>query len=1269
MDSDSNNDKSRLRTDASESNAGQDSEPSSDPSVTDDEGRNEIGQEVVASNGDAGLSGPEGAKEKRNDAAPSNVGVPDTSEATEGEALTASSMATGDGRNEDEGETSASGVDDDLLEAGFRDNDAPNSKSDGASAVPDKEQSSAFRAAGERASDRAEETGPTSNGQDGRLDAEIGGHVQRRLRDAMDDNLSFDDVGEGRFKHRGDDGADGRGGGASTATTDGSSGDGDSEGRTSRWRFGWIALSRGAWILLLSFSWMLSSGGFYLLVSGWPVDRPVIMENLPIIDQLGYRLTVEDVNRLKNVPVDERIVKAIQTPGAGHDLTIYESDEEVFKERLIAALDTAQGDGVVRWIPGLAEALSGLSPGTTRDVENAQHRAAQAALSRLCRTLGLSSDDYDSACLVSAVDVASLQGRGDAIAGFDRLRFQAILVALATGQVAWSDFGLFGRILFAMFCAAIAAVLIGYMSWELGRPRANRAQTVLAFLLLLLGMFFSAMSGFVVIWTMLNDQQMVGTRTALMSSQFISSSDGMKQFYKPKFDALKADYVRQDQLQRDLNDLQKVLLETPKKLREPKNLYDKLNCLLRRIDTGKRTAKWNKDSVLYCYGNYQDKLSAEILGHGKVPGFGPEAIRSVRDVAADIYQQVREICRDQRAYALPLNDIPIDCEGPEGTPYWVESEDAYAYKACVRPREIKDGVPVCWDSPNTSWVSGTFRKELNLESLRPYIDFVAQEAATALASIDRKQAQFHAYPRDARAWIEDFEEQFSSHYQAIKQSELDWPAKFTKLAALSERLALALGGNGIHTYAVEIPEPKLLHTVVRAHFFARLPWLQAYRIEDRFRDVSVLHVPEGSNAAQLLAKIEESDDTVATSRQAVVDALENSMQRRLDPFVRVQLLGIAGCGIECESRLKLLEREEPELAGKLRSLPVELLASEDVTTIESELFAVNNEGFDTRERDLVEGFVRPLTGSFNTEGMALVLAMVADLLSVMLGVYFGLRVDSRDRARKFWNAIRRRWPKTEEHKQWKLEAKRHEAQRVDSEREIVARQRWRDVMRQWEANFADNLLDFIKVKRERWVEDVESRACVLMQRVDNAIQQDVVLMSTGISGKNIDALADSALRIGEMYKDISSNSIEVQESFLREVENLHKTVVEIEAIRHQYEEYQVQMQLLVENLAAARTRTELAATLTKIEALEQASADVKDEVSRYVDQSLQNFRSVLHNIEHIDRMDVYHRLPQEERGRYQHLKREMERATSTVNGLIDDFLDGGRGKRGGGGSH
>nr|VFJ96205.1 MAG: hypothetical protein BECKH772A_GA0070896_101009 [Candidatus Kentron sp. H]VFJ96992.1 MAG: hypothetical protein BECKH772B_GA0070898_101029 [Candidatus Kentron sp. H]VFK02663.1 MAG: hypothetical protein BECKH772C_GA0070978_100989 [Candidatus Kentron sp. H] len=234
--------------------------------------------------------------------------------------------------------------------------------------------------------------------------------------------------------------------------------------------------------------------------------------------------------------------------------------------------------------------------------------------------------------------------------------------------------------------------------------------------------------------------------------------------------------------------------------------------------------------------------------------------------------------------------------------------------------------------------------------------------------------------------------------------------------------------------------------------------------------------------------------------------------------------------------------------------------------------------------------------------------------------------------------------------------KRERAERRARHEEFEIRKQLEEVQRSFFKNFMERCNDFDRKKQERWQERLETDAASINEGADSSITQDLVLMATGIPGAEMKSLGEVALKFGDVYRDITKGSEELHKAFRDEVDTLHKTLIEIEAIREQYRNHKGEIKLMVANLTATRTQAELVATMTKIESLKQSSKEAEEEAKRYVNQSLKSFQSLLRNIEHFDRTDVYQRLSEKERNTYKDLAANLRENASGLSKRVDEYL-------------
>nr|VFK34867.1 MAG: hypothetical protein BECKMB1821I_GA0114274_10881 [Candidatus Kentron sp. MB]VFK77010.1 MAG: hypothetical protein BECKMB1821H_GA0114242_10901 [Candidatus Kentron sp. MB] len=800
-----------------------------------------------------------------------------------------------------------------------------------------------------------------------------------------------------------------------------------------------------------------------------------------------------------------------------------------------------------------------------------------------------------------------------------------------------------GKLVLAMFFAALGSFLVWAMSRSTARIDLGPGRRLLSAMLLLVGLFISGMSGFVVIWSYNNHDQLRQDYQEGVEHRFNIAVERVKDHYAPLFDKEKQKILQGQNRQNQIASLSQEQGGFEEEIETHTNDFEKFSKFLRAIRDNFYNRTWVQGQVDKIYGKDRNPMLSHLLGEtGAAWGFGPKTTEFAGSMAMGWARELHRLCKR-------LSLTTQELEQALGT-------NNLASKPCPRKdeelkREFKSRSLIN-GKPNHVWLNGAFVDDLEDRFIGPLLKDTKNRLSRFSDSVKLGKQSKSGDSSDKSKWV-NFDTMFESRIAPIrthaKQDPPDFPAAFQALQRLSEELSDQLSEEGGAAYPVSAPTPQRLHTVVRERFFAM--WFgSAHYVPGRYLNEQHLG-PDSSGSTQSDSKtlsrvIEAVNEMTHFSREGFVTALEDQLQKRLPAYQRAQLLGVADCGRECGRRIAALRENNQDLAGDLKTLGLEYLATASAGDIEGKLVIEMGVDLDDRERDLLQGFIHERTAKLNNEWFAYGLASLADLLAIALGIFAVL--SKRGPAK--WHKRLLAWvPGTKADYQRKREQDREK-------RERDFQQRWERVQRFSRAYFMERIEDFDRKKQERWEEMLKTGEGGIDARADASIDQDLILMATGIPGVEMESMTNAAINLGKVYQGIAEDSGNMRKAFRDEVDTLHKTMIEIEAIREQYLNHKEEMKLMVSNLAAARTQAELAATLAKISKLKQSSEEAQTEVRCYVDQSLNNFRSLLTNIEHFDQTDFYHRLSQRERDTYRAFAAKLRENASGLSNLVDEYL-------------
>nr|VFJ44101.1 MAG: hypothetical protein BECKFM1743A_GA0114220_100146 [Candidatus Kentron sp. FM]VFJ44525.1 MAG: hypothetical protein BECKFM1743C_GA0114222_100128 [Candidatus Kentron sp. FM]VFK05986.1 MAG: hypothetical protein BECKFM1743B_GA0114221_1000812 [Candidatus Kentron sp. FM] len=822
------------------------------------------------------------------------------------------------------------------------------------------------------------------------------------------------------------------------------------------------------------------------------------------------------------------------------------------------------------------------------------------------------------------------------------------------------------QLILAMFFAFLGAFLVGRMSRSMVRRELGPGTRLISILLLGIGLLLSGMSGFVVIWSFNNHEALLAKHQARLDRRLDAAIEDVKEYYADRFKGEngKSKKLRQEQdRQGQIESFSNKADEFQKRIDE----YDSENGefkrslrFLRAIGSD-HSQTWIRGRIEEFYGNpdHRNPMLCHLLGEcgAGEPGFGRETTVLIGKMAEESVVNLHGLCEE-----IASNIRDLRAGEPDSKPCARINEDLKDLKEEFNAKSLSMS-----KQPNHDWLTGAFLSGLENRFIGPRLLDVKGQLLKFKNLLKGETQSDPKYSSDEYGWI-NFDDKFRSRRKPIDDHKDEDPPRFTaafkKLKTLSNDLARLLGEE--EPRPVVSPKPQRLHTVVRERFFTTIfPFANAYYVPGRYLNKENLVTDQNQiKSAKLITAIEEVNETMPFSREELVTTLADRLGRRLSPYLRVQLLGAAHCGNDCQQRIDALRMDHETFAGKLEEPSMKDLATTSARDIENRLGALTD-----RERDLLWGAIEKRKATANNEWFAYILAALFDVLAVVLGVFD----EMRKRGPAHWHKRLFGWlkripawmpecfplswmPDSEAKDRLEKACTERRARRKRNGWEFELHIHWETFLRFSRESFIERCDDFERKKKKRWKQILETGEGGIEARVDASIGQDLVLMATGLPGAEIKSLGKVASELSKIYQGIAEDSGKMHEAFRDEMDTLHKSLIEIGVIRDQYRNHKEEMKLMVSNLSAERTRAELEATLTKISGLKQSSEEAQKEVRRYVDQSLKSFRSLLTNIEHFDQTDFYQRLSPREREKYRTFAATLKESTNTLSNRIDEYL-------------
>nr|VFK23023.1 MAG: hypothetical protein BECKLPF1236C_GA0070990_100033 [Candidatus Kentron sp. LPFa] len=673
-----------------------------------------------------------------------------------------------------------------------------------------------------------------------------------------------------------------------------------------------------------------------------------------------------------------------------------------------------------------------------------------------------------------------------------------------------------GRLVLSMFFAFLGAFLVGRMSRSMVRRGPGPGTRLISFLLLAAGLLLSGMSGFVVIWSHNNHEALLKDHRAMLDRSLDAAIKDVRYHYAREF--------------KGKDGKSEVLRQERERLGRIEGLFNKIEGFQARIDEydsddgefrrflrflraigSDQSQGWIRRNIedIYRNPNYRNEMLRHLLGEGGKggAGFGRETTVLIGKMTEEWIGKLHDLCEDIASDTRSLKESdPESCASLK--------TDIDEFKQAFRTQSVSLG-----KQPNIDWLTGEFLDELK----ERIIGFRLRNVKDRLSRFDsllKQEKQFDTEnSSDKYRWI-DFDDEFQSRRKSIdahkEEKDPDFDAAFEKLKKLSSELARLLGET---PHPVASPEPQYLHAVVRERFFTTVvPFVNAYHVPERYLNEKNLVTDPATDQiipAKLIMDIEAVNETMPFSREELVIALEDRLGRLLPPHLRVQLLGVAKCGSknDCEERIGALKKEYEKLAEALEKEPENLaealeklgwksLAEASAGDIENRL-----EGTLTnRERMLLRGVIEKQKITANNEWFAYILAALCDILAIFLGIF--------DEMRKRGKA---RWP---DHFSRKKRVQR-QARREWEKQERELWQRWENIRRTSREHFIGRCDDFDLEKQKRWKARLETDDGGIETRIDAAIEQDLVLMATGIPGAEMNSLAKVAAKLSDVYRGIA----------------------------------------------------------------------------------------------------------------------------------------------------
>lgn len=807
--------------------------------------------------------------------------------------------------------------------------------------------------------------------------------------------------------------------------------------------------------------------------------------------------------------------------------------------------------------------------------------------------------------------------------------------------------GFWGPWVLAMFFAALGAVLIGTMSRYVVRLWGRLIAFPLSVLLLLLGFFISGMSGFVVMWSYNNHEALLQDYRKGIRHRLDVAIKRVEDYYAPKFAKEKREIREGQQKQKRINSLSGRREKFRQEIDKYKDEFDRFSRLFRGIEGNTRRQLWIQRQVERVYKDSRDPIVKPMISHllgenGVEPGFGRKTTEFAGAIAKDWARRLHKLCKDlssatgDLARALGTDDLTSEpC-----VPTEKDLEAEFDAKSLFRNGK-----------PNYAWLTGAFIEGLEDKFIGPLLDDVKGRSLGFSILAGEGKPSGAGSSSDRLQWATDFDDTFRSRIKSIREEHTkkdspDFIAAFEKLEKLSTDLNDQLSKKEKTAYPVDTPEPQRLHTVVRERFLATW-FVNTYHVPERYLNEKRL-ITIQPPSTELFRTIEAVNKMTHFSREGFVTALEDSLQMGLSPYLRVQLLGVADCGHddECGRRIAALKKDHEPLARNLENLGLEYLFN-------------TSADLDDRERDLLQGVIRERTATVTDEYFAQLLASLSDILAIALGIF--AVVSARER-RQSWVNRPIAWllahiPRTQANYQSQKKRVQRQARREWEKQERELWKRWENIRRTSREHFIGRCNDFDLEKQKRWKVRLKTDDGGIETRIDAAIEQDLVLMATGIPGAEMNSLAKVATKLSEVYRGIAEDSGKMYEAFRDGTETIHKTLAEIENVRDVYRDHKEEMKLMFSELREARNQAELAAIHARISALKQSGKEAQEKVRRYVDQSLDNFRSLLTNIEHFDQTDFFQKLSEKERGAYSAFAASLEKSAREISYLLDEYQE------------
>jgi len=826
----------------------------------------------------------------------------------------------------------------------------------------------------------------------------------------------------------------------------------------------------------------------------------------------------------------------------------------------------------------------------------------------------------------------------------------SILIEFAEhSDVEWFEF--IFKLLLALAIALIAAIAIGVPLYLMQEETFRTLGKLVFFWLLIIpiGLLFSGVSNYVLMWVISNHAQYVdalqiNTQDKLaewmpdistVQNKLSQLQTGLKGIYDYETD--KNNNFSPEKVNLHLSWLDATYNNYGQTIKEfdvtgrkisPEEAEEKIDRQKNNFDFNHKDgySELHKKDIEDIQKRFESSVEAEIKTE-ESRGYGRNAQRQLIYIGTFLYDQTSSLCNKISDELTNLNTFVADLDTHRN-----KLDDISTTNSTLKPCAIDESWKELWDNPNSDKYSQykgqNYYASQFLTELKPKYQQLFENTSYNWTIWRNQFGRFHHSVNTLNTQLqleelENLEKDYDNLIQQIKTAK-SAESRFEKQLKLYDQL---------RKFEVEVSYPqkeikKSLHQVIRHRLYVLIG--SVYYIPSRHNDalnkIFAENLPD-QNAVDVLTEIE---DEIYFSKEALIFEVENKLDLRLPVDIYPFLTGVIHFSSGKPTfNENLLSNEFSELSDAVNAI------FEDESTEINNVFELSNllvnqlaRSLNEKENILVKGAIEERRYDAKQDLFpVLIISVLPDLFTLISGILMIMIKIPPSHQKSFFSRIRRQVFPTQKEKmdeekeqlqlEWEREVEKWNEEKKTRQFELEKEEtKWEDEKkkRQFELEKEETEFqleianEFQQIKEDMWKGDElkqEKKASAL-----DALRKSLVLFSCGIVDNDSFQQAELGKKLDDLLQELMNKHRGFREAYKDELRDIGKFAHEFEVLNKQLEVNAEELKLRLTEIENQRFEVNFEQELFELNQLKSKKKNLRDNAKKM----LKNFENHLHNV-------------------------------------------------------